>query len=128
MIGMHMRDDNAINRCVLGQVGKYVFPDVVADISIDASIDNVPAAIGFEQPQIDVAQCEWQRHSQPVDAGGDWYRCADIRRLVNGVLDRVLGFRFLHGCIFACQAGLPEATAQIDIEFARRSALLKECQ
>jgi DNA-binding transcriptional MerR regulator len=54
----------------------------------DAAVDNRPAALVLEQPQVDVIELEGQRHAEPAHAGGDFERGAGLRGVPPGILKR----------------------------------------
>ena len=71
VIGVEMGDDDGRDRARSArQAGQRVAPMLargrVAKSGVD---DDAPGAV-VQQPQVDVIQREWQRHAQPVHAGG----------------------------------------------------------
>ena len=51
---------------------------------VDAAVDDGPAVLVLDQPQIDVVELEGQRHAQPVDAGRDVLDVAGLRHVAAG--------------------------------------------
>jgi len=62
-----------------GQVREHGVPAFLHCVEGKAGIDDRPAAVVFEQPEIDVVQRERKRHPQPVDAGGNFENFAGSR-------------------------------------------------
>ena len=68
MIGMHMGDDDALDRAALHRTGEELFPGLRRFLVLDAAVDDRPAVAVFQQPQIDVIELHRQAHAHPVDA------------------------------------------------------------
>ena len=84
MVGMEMRADHAHHRFALELLGEDLLPERSRVLRIDAGVDDRPAVLLLDQPQVDVVELEGQRHAQPVDAGGDILDVAGLGHVTTG--------------------------------------------
>ena len=71
-----MGDDDALDRPATHHFSEMLFPKFMGRGYAVAGINDGPARCAvviaiFKQPQIDVIERKWQRHADPVDAGGN---------------------------------------------------------
>ena len=60
-------------------------PGVPGGVEAVAGVDDRHTVAVLDEPQVDVVQCEGQRHANPVHAGGDRQGFADGRQGVEGI-------------------------------------------
>ena len=70
----------------LTQGAQHLLPDSLTALTLHAGIHHIKPLIGFQYVQVDVVEGKRQRHTKPVDAGGDlakvargWYRMGTWR-------------------------------------------------
>jgi hypothetical protein len=72
VIGVEMGDDDARDAPATRrrrQPRQDLLPAVLDRIQREAGVDDHPAVVVLEQPEVDVVEREGQRHPQPVDTG-----------------------------------------------------------
>jgi hypothetical protein len=69
-------------------VGEHGLPVRLDVVEVEAGVDDGPAVLLLQQPQVDVVQLEGQRHAQPAHAGREFQRLAGAGLLLEGVGDR----------------------------------------
>jgi hypothetical protein len=84
MVGMKMGRDHALDRLAAEPGSKDHLPQFARLRRVDAGVDDGPAVLFLDQPQIDVVELEGQRHPQPVDAGRDVLDGAGLRHVAAG--------------------------------------------
>ena len=84
VVGMEVRADHARDGFAVELLGEDLLPQFARVLRIDAGVDDGPAVLLLDQPQIDVVELERQRHAQPVDAGGDVLDIAGFRHVAAG--------------------------------------------
>ncbi len=76
-----MSDNKSRSRTTFHAVDKRPSPNLLRIFCADTGIDDDPAALVFEQPQIDMAERERQWHAQPLDPGRHLHDGAGIGSL-----------------------------------------------
>ena len=69
VIGMHMRDDHALDRAAHHRAREELFPRRGGVFVLDAAVHDGPAVAILQQPQIDVVELHRKAHAHPMDAG-----------------------------------------------------------
>jgi hypothetical protein len=64
-------------------------------VEVEAGVDDGPAVLFLEQPEVDVVQLEGQRHAQPAHAGRDLQRLAGCRLLGDRISQRFGRFQLI---------------------------------
>ena len=68
MVGMHVGDEHARQRALVGRVREQLAPDEHRLLVAHAGVDDGPPLAIVERPQVDVIQRIGQRHPDPVHA------------------------------------------------------------
>ena len=102
VVGVVMGDDQALDRLVRQEAAEHALPQRPRLGRVDAGVDHRPAALAFDEVDVDVVQAERQRQAQPVQAGGDLQRRAVRGRLRERVVERDHG---VSSSVCPCMAG-----------------------
>ena len=85
MVGMQVRGDRRASPACRRSCSAKIFSHSSRVASrVDAGVDDGPAVLLLDQPQVDVVELEGQRHAQPVDAGRDVLDVAGLRHVAAG--------------------------------------------
>ena len=121
VVGMAVRGDDARERaCRRIVVGEMRLPQRARRRVAVAAVDQRPAVVFLEQPQVDVVERERQRHAQPVNAGRDVDGRARRRRRGERVVEDG-GMRGGHGGTASGQTGMVSWTGSRTLAAARHS-------
>ena len=85
MVGVHVRDDHALDRATVGRAVEQRTPGRDALFVAHARVDHGPTRAVLDRIQVDVVQLERQRHADPQHAGCHFERLAGGRRRIERV-------------------------------------------
>ncbi len=88
MIGMEMGDDDARDGLAFEARREDLLPQGFHFDRVNARIDQCPAVVFLDQPEIDVGQLKRQRHSHPVNAGRGLHHFAGLRNARERIAQR----------------------------------------
>jgi hypothetical protein len=78
VIRMQVGDNHASDRATADELLQHLLPEPAGRLVTQSGVDQHEAGIVFQQPQVDVVQCEGQRHLQPVHARRNLAGCARL--------------------------------------------------
>ena len=105
VVGVHVGHQHAGHRPVVGGLREEFAPDFGVVIGAGAGVNNRPAIVVFQRPQVDVVQRIGQRHANPVDTRLHLQRVAAGRGCGKGVDQFARGLvvgQSVHGVVWGC--------------------------
>ena len=130
MVGVHMGDDDFMNRPAAHKTGKQIFPMRARTFHIDACINNHPAIAVAQQPDIDMVERIGQIHTHPKNPIGDLNWFAQLRffikRIAQAMRLRRRFYVFGHYILNACKGLAQNLSLGINILHLQQSAN-REC-
>ena len=88
VVRVAVRNDDALDWLLAAVRLEHGFPVRLDVVEVEAGVDDGPAVVLFQQPQVDVVQLEGQRHAHPAHAGSDFQRLSRAGLMLEGVGDR----------------------------------------
>ena len=91
MIGVQVSRDDVCDRTTSHWAVEDLLPQVAGRVCAEPGIDDDPATVILQQPEVYVLQGHWQGHSQPQQAIGHRHRFA-----VSGLIVKLVAYA-VHG-------------------------------